>query len=184
MAGVGKVSGASVLTLQVFLRKTYDEWLYERVLAALPESHAASLRSIVLPVNWYPSEAYVAALHTARDLSGFDQFWEQYGTFAADYQINLFARFVLHFTSPVFFLQRGARLWSRSHDTGRWDIEGGDKKMRGVLRDFAIVDACYCRILVAWIRRASRLTGARGGLTHPECRALGAEACVFEGWWK
>lgn len=40
------------------------------------------------------------------------------------------------------------------------------------------------RVLVAWIHRASELTGTRGQTVHPQCRARGDEACVFEGWWE
>jgi hypothetical protein len=56
--------------------------------------------------------------------------------------------------------------------------------MRGTLRSFAVVDADYCRVLTAWIHRAAEMTGVRGDVTHPECRARGAPADVFTGWWR
>jgi hypothetical protein len=180
---VAKVSGSSVLTLQVFLRRTYGADTYEKVLQRVAPDGAGLFAGIVLPVNWYPTESYLALLHAAHELTGDIDFFERFGAFAADYQINAFHKLLLRFTSPSFFLDRAGRLWSRSHDTGRWDVEGGDKRVRGTLRDFAIVDADYCRVLVAWIHRASQLTGTRGQTVHRACRARGAEACVFEGWW-
>jgi len=181
---VPSVAGSSLLSLQLFLKKSYGEDVYARAIERLSPADADSVRGIVLPVNWYPAQAYMLLLRTARQLSGDDAFLERYGAFAADYQINMFRRFILRFASPVFFLDRAGRMWDRSHDTGRWQIEGGDRSMRGTLRDFAIVDADYCRVLVAWIHRASQLTGTRGKTTHPACRAKGAEACVFEGSWE
>ena len=99
-------------------------------------------------------------------------------------EINAFQKFVLRFTSPTFFLERAGRMWRRFHDTGQWKVEGSTTKMRGELRDFAVVDADYCRVLTAWIHRAGEIAGARGEVTHPECRARGAEADVFSGWWR
>lgn len=180
---MAKVSGSSVLTLQVFLHRTYGAGTYERVLAGTRPEEAGRFAGIVLPVNWYPTDSYLALMHAAHQLTGDVDFFERFGAFAADYQINAFHKLLLRFTSPSFFLDRAGRLWSRSHDTGRWEVEGGDKRVRGTLRDFAVVDADYCRVLVAWIHRASQLTGTRGQTVHRACRARGAEACVFEGWW-
>lgn len=181
---VARVAGSSVLSLQVFLRKTYGEDVYGRALDALPSDEAEPLRGIVLPVNWYPAPAYIHALKAAREVSGDDKFFERYGAFAAEFQINAFRRFILRFASPVFFLDRAGRMWRRTYDTGEWEVEGGDRFVRGTLRGFTIVDADYCRVLVAWIHRASQLTGTRGHTEHPSCRARGDEACVFEGRWE
>jgi hypothetical protein len=177
------VAGSSVLSLQVFLRRAYGEGVYEQALARLPPAEGAPLRGIVMPVRWYPTDSYIHALHVAHDLTGDSEFYDRFGAFAADFQINAFRRLLLRFTSPAFFLDRAGRLWARSHDTGHWEVEGGNKRVRGTLRDFAVVDADYCRVLVAWIHRASELTGTRGQTVHRECRARGDDACVFEGWW-
>lgn len=181
---VAKVAGSSLLSFQVFLDKTYGKDIYARALDALPADEATLLRGIILPVNWYSAPAYIHALKAARTLSGDDAFFERYGAFAADFQINAFRKFILRFTSPVFFMDHAGRMWRRTYDTGQWEIEGGDRFVRGTLRDFAVVDADYCRVLVAWIHRASQLTGTRGFTRHPACRASGAQACVFEGRWE
>jgi hypothetical protein len=181
---VPKVGGASVLSLQVFLRKRYGASAYDRTLEFLTEEEAAPLRGILLPVNWYPTQAYIHALHVARALTGDTEFYEEYGAFAAEFQITAFRRALLRFASPHFFLDRAGRLWARSHDTGVWHIEGGDDWMRGTLRDFAIVDADYCSVLAAWIFRASEMTGVQGQMKHTRCRARGDDACIFEGTWE
>ena len=181
---MARVAGTSVLSLRLFLTKKYGADLFERALARLPGEHAASLGGIVLPVNWYPTDAYMAALHASHELTGDLAFFDEFGAFAADFQISAFRKFILRFTSPTFFLDHAARLWARSHDTGLWEVMGGPKRVTGTLRDFAVVDVDYCRVLVAWIHRASQLTGTRGHTTHPVCRARGAEVCVFNGSWE
>jgi hypothetical protein len=181
---VAKVSGSSVLTLQVFLRRTYGSDGYERALGRLRAEDANHFSGIVLPVNWYPTRGYLALMHAAHDLTGDVDFFDRFGAFAADYQINAFHKILLRFTSPTFFLDRAGRLWSRSHDTGTWEVEGGNERVCGTLRDFAVVDADYCRVLVAWIHRASQLTGTRGQTVHRACRARGDDACVFDGRWE
>jgi hypothetical protein len=178
------VAGKSVLTLQVYLRREFGDEAYERLLDELPNDEAAPMRGIVLPVNWYPTAPYVRAIEIAHARLGDGDFADRFGAFAAEYQINMFQKFILRFASPTFFLDRAGRLWHRFHDTGEWEIEGGDKRMTGTLRNFAAVSAIYCRVLVAWIHRASQLTGTVGETVHSKCRARGDDACVFAGSWR
>jgi hypothetical protein len=137
-----------------------------------------------MPIHWYPTASFVRAIEVAAALYDPDGFYESYGAFAAEFEINAFQKIVLRFTSPVFFLDRAGRIWNRFHDTGKWEVEGGKNSLRGTLRDFAIVNGNYCRVLTAWILRASQLTGVTGKVTHSACRARGDDACVFEGSWE
>jgi hypothetical protein len=180
---VAKVSGGALLSLRTFLAKAYGPSTYDRVLHRLPPDQAEPLRGIVLPVNWYPVHAFVDAIKTAQETVGDAELLERYGSFAAEYEINAFQRVLLRFTTPAYLLERAGRVWHRFHDTGQWEVQGGDKRLRGTLRDFAVVDVTYCRVLSAWLLRAGQMTGARGEVVHPECRALGAKAEVFTGWW-
>jgi hypothetical protein len=180
---VAKVSGGSVLCLRTFLERTYGEQAFERVLADLPPPEANELRGIVLPVNWYPAQAFVGALFKAHDVFGEDDVFERYGAFAAEFEINAFQKILLRYTTPMYLIDRASRLWHRFHDTGEWRVEAGKNRIRGTLRGFAVVDSRYCRVIVAWLRRAGEMTGARGDVLHPECRSRGAPACVFTGWW-
>lgn len=179
-----KVAGASLLSLQTYVAKTYGDGAFERVLDAMPHDLAAPLRGIVMPVVWYPTDAFVRAIDTASATFGDPAFYEAYGRFAAEFEISAFQKVVLKFTSPEFFLERAGRIWHRFHDSGEWEVEGGAKTLRGTLRGFSIVNADYCRVLAAWILRASELTGVKGEVHHRICRAHGAEACVFEGSWE
>jgi hypothetical protein len=181
---VPKISGGSVLALRTFLEQRYGDGAFSRAVDCLPGDAAAAFRGIILPVNWYPVHAFVEVLHAAHATWREDDFYDRYGGFAAEYEIAAFQRTLLRFTTPAFLMDRAGRLWHRFHDSGEWDVEGAGNRLRGTLRGFAVVDAGYCRVVAAWIKRAGEMTGARGEIAHPACRARGAEAEVFEGWWK
>jgi hypothetical protein len=180
---VGQISGGSVLSLRTYLERLQGPGTLDKVLDRMPPEEGAALRGIVLPVNWYPTLSFVHALHAAEGMLRDPHFYETYGAFAAEYQINAFQRFALKFSSPIYLLDRAGRMWRRFHDSGDWVVEGDRQHMKGTLRNFAVVDARYCRVVAAWIQRAGQMTGARGEVAHPECRARGAAACVFAGWW-
>jgi hypothetical protein len=180
---MARVAGGSILSLRTFIEQAHGPGAFERVVRTLPGDHAAELSGIILPVNWYSTEAFFGALHAAARAFDTPDLWEQYGTFAAEFEIHTFQKVVLRFTSPRFFLDRAGRIWHRFHDSGQWEVEGGDRTLRGTLRDFAVVDGHYCRALTAWIERAAEMTGVEGQVEHSACRARGDEACVFAGWW-
>jgi hypothetical protein len=181
---VPKITGGSVLSLQTFVTRTYGDGAFARVLDHMEPELGEPLRGIVLPVNWYPTPAFVRAIETASTLFADDRLFERYGAFAADFEITRFQRFALRFTSPLYLMSRAGRMWNRFHDTGEWNVTGGANELRGALKGFAIVSESYCRVLTAWIHRAAEMTGVRGSVVHPECRARGADACLFVGTWQ
>src|SRR5579884_3244181 len=157
---------------------------FEEVLKYMRPDLAAPLRGILMPTAWYPTELFVTAIGAARRLYGKEDFYELYGRAAAEYEIGVFFRLLARLTSPAYLLGRAGKVWRRFHDTGEWIMEGHGNEVRAVLADFGVVDAGYCQVLVGWIRRAGQLTGSKGGdVQHPQCRARGAKACLFTGWW-
>jgi len=180
---VPKIAGGSVLALRSYVDKAHGGGTFERLLDGLAPDDAEPLRGILLPVSWYPVSAFTAALHAAARHSGDPSFYERYGGFAAEFEIAKFQRVLLRFSTPAFFMDRAGRLWSRFHDSGEWSVEGSGNRLRGTLRGFALADPRYCRVLGAWIKRAGEMTGSHGEVAHPECRAHGGDAEVFEGWW-
>jgi hypothetical protein len=177
------LAGSSVLALRVFLDERLGPQGFDRVLQGVPPHLSEPVAGILLPVNWYPTESYMAVLHAAAPHVG-PGFLDEFGEFAADYEITTFQRFLLRFTSPAAFVEHTGRLWPRFHNTGSWMVESlGKQQIRGTLRDFAVVDAAFCRVMVAWIRRAGRISAPRFEVRHPECRARGAAACVLTGTW-
>lgn len=172
-------------TLQRFCNHHAGAGAFERVREQLRERRGIELDRIFAPDAWYPTELFLTTLDTAHDVLGQPSFYELYGEFGADHEVHVLFRWMLRLTSPAFFLQRGAGMWGKFHDTGTWTVESAPRQLRGTLRDFGAVHAGYCRMVMSWMKRASQMTGARDvQVVHPQCRANGAEACVFVGEWR
>ena len=176
-------ASTSFLSLRRFVEERHGAGAFSRVREALAQQHQIEVPTLAAG-KWYPTRAFAMGLDVARHLFGPASFHEDFGVAAAEYEIHWSYRFVLRFASPVWMLEQGSRVWRKAHTTGKWTIEGGEGKLCGTLREFGIVHAGYCRSLTGWLGRACEMTGAsRVRVWHPECRAAGAEACVFHGEW-
>jgi hypothetical protein len=172
------------MSLSAWTQKVHGEDGFAKVLAAMPAHHAAALRDPIAPISWYPTVAVLEAIHTTGRLFGPADFHDAYGVHSAEYAVNRFYRMVLRFTSPGFVLGRAGTAWRNYHDTGEWALEVGDRHYRGRLRGFGVVDAAYCRVILAYKRRVAELTGGKSIVaTHPQCRADGADECLFDIRW-
>jgi hypothetical protein len=184
-----KVRGTALLANRQFLAKEFGPDAFDRVLAALEKSHADALRGIPLAQDWFPASSMIASLVMGAKLfapDDPDKFYEQVGAHGAEYDLTFIHRFILRFTSPIWMMERGAKLWREYHNSGEWKIEQGAQphSLVGTLKDFAVVSAPLCRTVVGFVRRAGELTGAKQmQVAHSRCRAQGAQVCVFEGVW-
>lgn len=184
-----RVRGTALLANRDFLTKTYGADAFDRVLQALPRQHAEALKGISLAHDWMPADAMVASLVASAKLfapDDSDAFYEQVGAHGAEYDLTFIHRFLMKFTSPLWIMERGAKLWREYHNSGNWKIEHGPTphSLVGTLSEFAIVAAPMCRTVVGFVRRAGQLTGAKNmRVEHKRCRATGAQVCVFEGDW-
>jgi hypothetical protein len=183
-----RVRGTALLSNREFLTKRFGPEAFERVVATLPKQHADVVRVIPLAHEWYPGDAMVALLLACARVFSPDQpdaFYESLGSYNAEYDLNFIHRFLLRFTSPIWMMERGAKLWSDYHNTGEWTIEQGPTphSLVGTLRDFAL-SGPVCRTVVGFVRRAGQMTGAKNmRVEHRKCCATGAKVCVFEGGW-
>ena len=184
-----RVRGTALLANREFLSKTYGPDAWDRVLKMLPKPYADALSVIPLAHDWFPADAMVASLLAGAKLfspNDLDAFYEAVGAHGADYDLNFIHRFILKFTSPLWMMELGAKLWREYHNSGQWKIEHGPTphSIVGTLQDFAVVSAPMCRTVVGFVRRAGQLTGAKNmHVEHRRCRSAGAQACVFEGEW-
>src|SRR5262245_41075215 len=157
---MAKTSGAAVLALQRYLTRKYGNEAFETVLNRMTPALSEPLHGIIMPLKWYPTESFIRAIEMAQQTFTEGDFYDAYGTAAANFEITAFQRFLLRFTSPAFLVERAGNLWHRFHDTGVWEMNASGKRFRGTLRDFGVVSSGYCRVLVAWFRRAGQLTGS------------------------
>lgn len=139
----------------------------------------------VLAVGWYPLEP-VIRFHRAVDQrfgTGDLSLVEEIGRHSAEWQLNAFHKLVLRFKKPSYIINKAGQLWSRYHQTGRWEVEErADGTVIGRLHDFAVADECFCTRERGWFARAIELTGGRNVVVQePRCRAFGAPFCEYVG---
>src|SRR5262245_15175014 len=179
--------GSLLLANRRFLEIHYGEEAFPEVVARMRGPDAELLSGIILPTSWYPTALMVAMFDAAADLFSAKEpdFLHKLGMFGADYDLKSIHKFVLRFTSPLWVLERGAKLWTELHDTGSWIAESPDPHhIVGTLRDFAAISANQCRATSGFLTRMGQLTGARQvRVEHPVCRAAGAAVCVFRAEW-
>lgn len=176
----------SFLSLRKYVEDTHGSGAFKRVREELDKRHGLALPAVITPGSWLPTRAFAKGLGIGRELFGPDDFCARFGAAAAEYELKWVHRVVLRFTSPNWILERCEEVWRNSHTTGRWEIQGGGGKryIKGALYDFGVVDKNCCDSLRAWVQRACAMTGAdKVAVVETQCRAKGAEACVFEGSW-
>jgi hypothetical protein len=179
-----RTRGTALISLVDYLEKQHGAGAFRRVVQRLPDPHVAALGGIILPTDWYPTDAFILAIDGAAAQFGPPDFHERYGMAAADYQINAFYKFLLRFRTPGWLFDRGIKVWDAQQTSGKWQVERSERAIRGLLTEFAVVNAGYCRVLLGWVRRAAQITGApEARVDHPRCRAAGAQGCLFTLEW-
>jgi hypothetical protein len=179
------IRGTALLATRAYLEKKHGAGAFDRAVLLLRPEHAAVWRAIPLAHEWYSHEAVLALDDAAASLYGPD-FYDEIGAFVADYDLNFIHRFLLKFTSPLWILDKGAKMWSEFYNSGKWSIVRGTqpKSLVGTLENFAIVSVRQCRMVTAFVRKAGELTGAHKiKVEHPQCRARGSSVCVFTAAW-
>src|SRR5690349_20311317 len=131
---MSQTSGAAVLSFQVFLEREHGEAAYEVAIDRLPPALAGPMRGIIVPVEWYPTAAFVRAIEVAHGQFGDNDLYERYGEFAAEFEITTFQKLLLRFTNPGQMLHRASQAWHRFHESGEWKTSTMGKTMRGELR--------------------------------------------------
>ncbi len=181
-----RTKGINLLNAKKFVLTRYGEPSWAAVLATLAEEEAAIIDD-ALVVGWYDMALLPRLFRAIEETEGESdrRIFEHLGTYSAERDLTTTNRLFLRMANPAYVLEKAGEYWHRFHDVGRWTVTrtatGGAK---ATLEDF-IVDAPFCRMLTAYIRRMFELVGAKAvHVEHRRCRARGDTACVFEGSWR
>ena len=180
-----KSKGTNLLHMRSYVERVHGPATWQKVLASLSAADHAIV-SALSPSGWYPLETQHRLLRSIdRVVSKGDlALVPEIGRYEADQDLSTIHRLFVRLTSPAYVLEKAGEYWRRFYDTGRWDVVRGNGSATGRLAEFGMVDDAFCSYLAAYIHRMFQLAGARSGaLEHTECRARGAEACVFVGRW-
>jgi hypothetical protein len=182
----GSTKGMSFHNIVLFTNERFGDSAWQELISGLSADDQQTLSSLV-SIGWYELDLYMRLLVQLKALHGarHPQVLEEYGRFSAQNDLTTTHKLFLRFASPGTILNQTMKLWRRFHDTGSWSVETGPKRAIGTLRDWGCVHDVLCRELVGYIHvMISMGNGAEPRVEHPECRAHGAERCVFVASWQ
>jgi hypothetical protein len=170
----------------MFTQKELGDGALERVLSDLSEEDRLLLAN-VNTLGWYEVEPVLRYHHSLDRCFGSGDLGlcTAAGRFSAGWQINTVLKVFVRLRSPLWLVEKATSVWSRYHDTGRWQIESEDGFIRGELRDFAVRDLAFCARLRGWLQGAVELTGGKdANVTESKCACRGHDHCVFSVRWR
>jgi DNA-binding CsgD family transcriptional regulator len=173
------MKGTGILSLREFIIDRLGAGEWGSVVAALPPSDEAVLRTVT-PAGWYDRELQARLIRVLASRRGDPAFIDDFGRYEAERDFAKSYRWFLRLIKPSFAVKNMNILWRRTEDTGHWrsTVDGEDIVAR--LYDWGVVDALLCRYLRSYLERTLEFfAGKRPIVTHTQCRAGGARACVF-----
>ena len=184
---MAQFKGTIFISTQLFTERAFGPDAVERCLAELEEPDRDLLRG-VSAVGWYPVEPVLRYHHALERLYGDAESFavcERLGEFSADWAIKGILKVFVRFKSPRFLMEKNGAVWSRYHDTGRWEVEAEQSnRIKGRLYDFAVRDEAFCARLRGWVRGAVKITGGRDArVVESTCRCRGGDHCEFLIEW-
>jgi hypothetical protein len=91
-------------------------------------------------------------------------------------------RIAMYWGKPEYLMKRIVGVWRQYNDEGVMELlEMGAHSARIEVRGIRQPHEAFCRILTGWwVEIAMGLGGTLVTATHPECRALGGQKCLWE----
>lgn len=176
------MKGTGILSLREFILDRYGSGEWDKVVAALPRSDEAALRTVT-PAGWYDRALQARLARALASRLGGPAFIDDFGRYEAERDFAKSYQWFLRLIKPSFAVRNMNIVWRRTEDTGHWrstvgGVDGAD--IVAELHDWGVVDPLLCRYLRSYLERTLEFfAGQRPVVTHPQCRASGAPACVF-----
>ena len=185
----GTVKGTLLIARMKYLRAQGLD-ASERVLRRLAQADQATLRGMLLPSNWYPSdlllrlEMTIAAVLAQGDRR---KLFLDMGQFSAETNLgpNGVQRPYLRDGDPHFLLRNVPRMYASQHSEGSRTYEQTGSHAAIVRTiDGEEPDAEDCLTAVGWLGRAIELSGGRAvSVDETQCRARGGACCEYVCKW-
>jgi hypothetical protein len=187
LGAVAQFKGTIYTSAQLFTESRFGPDAVQRVLAALPAPDRKLLTEIT-PIGWYPTEPVMAFHHKLDELFGKGDLTVcvELGKYSAEWALNTVLKFFIRFRTPSWLLERSGSLWSRYHDSGRWEVVSSPNlQLSARLHDFQVRDPAFCARFRGWLHRAVELTGGRDpDVREPLCLCKGEPYCEYSARWK
>jgi len=173
---VGKTKGTVVLKAVKVLRSRKAE-----AHTHLPESLHHYLEDRILVASWYPEEDFYELLCACAALfPGGDSAFEMLGPATAqDHAEGMYANI---FKRDA--VSRAHIMWKTQHDSGELVVtQETPTSATYELRDWGYASPKYCRVVGGYFTELHRISGVAARYTHPTCRSVRGDRCVFVVSW-
>lgn len=183
VSSTGSARGMFVLNMVDFVRETYGS-AHEKIVAALPERHAATFRDEVHESAWSPLEDVVAYMEAAKRLlaPADPDFFRKMGFFGGRHDR---ARALGILVSDVAMALRTTRiLWQAFFDTGELDVaEVGPNWATLRVRNFPARN-CLCQSVVGSLEGLLSVAAVPVRVEERACLIEGSPYCEFRLNWE
>lgn len=185
---MAQVKGSAITGRIRFVRERFGEPGYRRVRDALAAEHRAALDARVLPHAWVPYELFIAFnVEVDRTFGAGDlAMCVEMGRYGAEVNLPTLYRIFYRLGSPLFIMQKAAKLWQVHYDSGELHaIEEGPAAVRLRIEGFAEPHRAHCLSVLGWASRSIELSGATLlSAAEESCRARGEETCEMVLKWR
>ena len=184
---MAKFKGTVFESTRMFTEQQFGAGSVARVLAELSEEDRTVLSSVQV-LGWYPVEPILRYHHALDRVFGRGDLsvCTAAGRFSATWSMNTILKVFVRFKSPTWLIDKATRVWSRYHDTGRWEVSSsGSRNIIGELHEYAVRDLAFCARLRGWLQGAVEATGGTKAIvSETRCACRGYDRCVFELTWQ
>jgi hypothetical protein len=184
---MAKFKGSVYESTRAFVQQEFGVEGVQRILSALPADDRELLSSVTA-IAWIPVEPVLRFQQELERLygTGDRSLCERAGRFSAGWSMNSVLKMFVRLRTPHWLLDKGASVWNRYHDSGRWELDPQMAlRISGRLVGFDVRDPLFCARLRGWLTGVVELTGGTGAeTTEPRCACRGHDHCAFVMTWK
>ncbi len=159
---MAQVKASAVLARAAFVKDSFGEEGFQRLLAALPREQSELLGGVLLPQEWVPYDLFIGVNVEADRLFGDGdlKLCTEMGRNAADRNLTTLYKMFYRLSSVHFILSRAATLWRVHYDTGRL-VVGQKNRGSALIRieDFEGLHRAHCLSVLGWAWRSIELSG-------------------------
>jgi hypothetical protein len=170
-----------------FLAKHYGSDSWDKLVSSLsPEDQLVIKQSV--PISWIDLEVKLRLSRAMDSMFGNKDgaLLSDFARFEAELDLNSAQRIFLRFANPAYLLEKGAQLWSRYHNWGKYEVERISKtSAKSILHGNNTNDPLFCHQHCGYIQRLVELVGGKNVIVvHAKCTSKGNGPCEFVVTWE
>ena len=181
---MAEVKGTKITSKLEFVRQRFGEETLDRVLASLPDGHAATARH-ALPIGWYDGAIYDELVEAVCRVAaaGDPAIYDVMGVDSAERQMaGAYGGYLKH--DLVRTLESMVPMHGQLNRPAEMAVETSSPGACTIVVRAPRSSAAGCRVSRAFYRRVAELSGVQQvAVTESTCTSRGDEACRFHVRW-